>query len=278
HARPFEQSSPHRRSGVDRRDQQPLLESPPIIENDRIPTNRKGYLGPSATGIDANRSPRFIRIRRSAIRLLYLEQFHASLLCALARDALNVKGLAAAATALLVRIVESEAALQLLFDVVHLGPEDEHDRLRIDQYRHPLVFDDFVEFTLLVGIFDRVAEPRAAAGPHADPHADRRLAAFGEQRLYALRCSVRHRQDLLSRQHPIFSKGGFLPSARAEMSIPYMGAPPSPSISVLALSSVAAAASASTAKSISADVVKRPRPTRIPLFASASESPRARNT
>src|SRR5271169_6341048 len=73
----------------------------------------------------------------------------------------DVKGFAAAATALLVRIVEGEAALQLLF-----------------------------------GIFDRVAEPGAAAGPHADPHADRRLAALGEQCLYALRRGIRHQQGL----------------------------------------------------------------------------------
>src|SRR5207249_3364812 len=126
---------------------------------------------------------------------------------------LDVEGLAAAAAALLVRIAESEAALQLLFEVIHLGPEDEHDRFWIDQYRHALVFDDLVEFALLVGIFDRVAKPRAAARAHADPHADRRLAAPGEQRLYALRRSFRHQQGLLSRPHTPYSTPGLVESA-----------------------------------------------------------------
>src|SRR6516165_7024156 len=184
HTCSFEQSLPICRGRDDRRDRQRLLEPGTIIENERISANREGYLGTSTGDLDANRRARFIRTGWSAARLLNLEQLHSRRPERLPE--LDVKGLAAAAATLLVWIAEGEAALQLLFDIIHLGPEDEHDRLRIDQYRHPLVLDDFVVFTLLIGIFERVAEPGAAAGPHADPHADRRLAALGEQRLYAL--------------------------------------------------------------------------------------------
>src|SRR3954454_6395724 len=97
------------------------------------------------------------------IRLLYVEAF------------------AAAAAAFFVRIAEDKAGLQLFLDVIHLGAEDEHHGFRIDQHRDPLVLDDFVELALLVGIFERVAEAGAAARPHADAHADRRLAALGKQ-------------------------------------------------------------------------------------------------
>src|SRR6266853_1623226 len=94
----------------------------------------------------------------------------------------NVERLAAAAAALLVRVAEDKARLELLLDVIHLGAEDEHDGFGVDEDCHPLVLDDFVEFALLVGVFDRVAEPRAAARPHADAHSQGRLAATGEQR------------------------------------------------------------------------------------------------
>ena len=123
---------PFCRRGADRRNRQLLLKPLVIIENECIPADRECYLGTSATRINTDRSPRFIRIRRSAVRLLYLEQLHARLLRALARAALDAEGFAAAATALLVRIAEGEATLQLLFDIIHLGPEDEHDRLRVD--------------------------------------------------------------------------------------------------------------------------------------------------
>src|SRR5207245_1050038 len=78
-------------------------------------------------------------------------------------EPLDVEGFTAAATAFLVGIVKCKAALQLFLDVVHLGAKDEHNRLGVDQYRHALVFDNFVELRLLVGVFDCVAEPRAAA-------------------------------------------------------------------------------------------------------------------
>src|SRR5512146_552483 len=106
----------------------------------------------------------------------------------------HVETLAAAAAALFVRVAEDETGLQLFFDVVHLGAEDEHDRLRVDQDRHPLGLDDLVELALLVGVFARVAEARAAARAHPDAHPRRRLATLGEQRLDAFGRCVRHRQ------------------------------------------------------------------------------------
>src|SRR5207302_5273885 len=73
---------------------------------------------------------------------------------AIARDSSDVEGFTAAATPLLVRIAEGEAILQLLFDVIHFGPEDEHDRFRIDQDRHAFVFDDLIVFALFAGVFE----------------------------------------------------------------------------------------------------------------------------
>src|SRR6516162_8233171 len=116
---------------------------------------------------------------------------------------LYVEGFAAAAAPFLVRIMKGKAALQLLLDIIHLGAEDEHDRLRIDEDRHALVFDNLVELTLFIGVFDRVAETGAAARTHANAHPDRRLAALGEERLDPLRRGVRHHQGLLSRHYPI---------------------------------------------------------------------------
>src|SRR3954464_12354378 len=89
---------------------------------------------------------------------------------------LYVKAFAAAAAAFFVRIAEDKAGLQLLLDIIHLGAEDEHDGLRIDQHRAALVLHDFVELALFVGVVERVAEAGAAARPDADAHADRRLA------------------------------------------------------------------------------------------------------
>src|SRR5205807_8798218 len=94
----------------------------------------------------------------------------------------NVETLAAATAALLVRIAKDKARLQLLLDVIHLGAEDEHDGFRVDQHGYTLVFDDLVEPALLVGIFDRVAEARAAAGPHPDAHPQSGLAARRQER------------------------------------------------------------------------------------------------
>src|SRR5215831_3189444 len=57
----------------------------------------------------------------------------------------DVERLAATAAALFVRIAKGKAALQAFLDVIHLGAEDEHDRLWINEDGHTLVFDDFVE-------------------------------------------------------------------------------------------------------------------------------------
>src|SRR5437764_13731694 len=98
-------------------------------------------------------------------------------------DSLNVERLAAAAAALLVRVAEDEPGLELFFDVIHLGAEDEHDGFGVDEDRYPLILDDFIKLTLFVGVLDRIAETRAAAGPHADTHPQCGLAALDQQRL-----------------------------------------------------------------------------------------------
>src|ERR1700686_2610305 len=95
---------------------------------------------------------------------------------------LNVERLAAAATALLIGIAEGKPVLQLFLDVIHFGAEDEHDGFRIDENLDTLVFDNLVELALLIGIFERVAETRATARPHADANPDRRFAPVGEER------------------------------------------------------------------------------------------------
>src|ERR1700733_11037011 len=45
----------------------------------------------------------------------------------------DVEGFAATAAAFLVRVLEGEAGLQLVLDVIHLGADQEHRRLQIDQ-------------------------------------------------------------------------------------------------------------------------------------------------
>src|SRR5580693_183098 len=113
---------------------------------------------------------------------------------------LDVKRLAAAAAALLVGIAEDKAVFELFLDVIHLGAEDEHDRLGVDQHGDSLVLNDLVELALLVGIFERVTEAGAAARAHADAHAGRRLAALREQRLNPLSRRVGHQKGRGSRQ------------------------------------------------------------------------------
>src|ERR1700721_1439084 len=126
---------------------------------------------------------------------------------------LDVKRLAAAAAALLVRIAEDKAGFELFLHVIHLGAEDEHDRLGIDQHGDALVLDDLVEFALLVGVFEGVAEARAATRAYADAHADRGLAALREQRLDALRRRVGPLEGLGSRQRH-YRLTLFAPSSR----------------------------------------------------------------
>src|SRR5258706_646705 len=79
---------------------------------------------------------------------------------------LNVERLAAAATALLVRVAEHEPRLQLLLDVVHFGADDEHNGLRVDQDGHSLILYDLVGFTLIFCGFDVVGPSRPAGLPH----------------------------------------------------------------------------------------------------------------
>src|SRR5665213_330028 len=109
----------------------------------------------------------------------------------------DVEGFAAAAAAFFVGIAEGEAGLELVLDVVHLGADDEHRRLGIDQDGDALVLHDLVEFSLIVGVFERISQARAAARAHADPDAGGILAALGEQRLDALGRRFRHRHCLL---------------------------------------------------------------------------------
>src|SRR6185437_3381783 len=141
-----------------------------------------------------------------------------------------VEGFAAAAAPLLVGIAEGEARLDLVLDIVHLGADDEHRRLGIDQQGDPLVLHDLVEFAFLISIFEGVCEARAAAAAHADADADRRLAALGEQRLDAPRRGLRHHHRLPQRHgrlapetHPLDS----IARPRRATDLPFMwGRPP----------------------------------------------------
>ena len=94
------------------------------------------------------------------------------------RDSLNLRSrqlhrFAAAAGADLVRVVEDELRLHLVGLVVHLGAEQEQHGLGIDQDLDALVLDHLVGGTDLVGIFDRVGLPGAAAVLDADAQARR---------------------------------------------------------------------------------------------------------
>src|SRR5882757_6239385 len=71
---------------------------------------------------------------------------------------LDVERFAATASALLVRIPEYEAGLQLVLDKIHFRAEHEHRRLGINQDAHAADFHDFVREAFLVGVFQRVAE------------------------------------------------------------------------------------------------------------------------
>src|SRR5438132_846818 len=56
----------------------------------------------------------------------------------------DMEGFAAAAAALLVRIAEDEARLELLLHIIHLGAQDEERGLGIDQHGHPMLLDHLV--------------------------------------------------------------------------------------------------------------------------------------
>src|SRR5262249_24747077 len=152
-AHAFEEFSPNPNSGLARGNWQRLLKARAIFEKDRISANRECHLGIVATGVDADRRARPARIGWPAVRLLDLKELHACLPSVRALMMLDVEGFAAAAASLFVGIAKGETALQLLLDIIHLGTKDEHHRLRINQDRHALVFDDLVVFALFVGIF-----------------------------------------------------------------------------------------------------------------------------
>jgi iron-sulfur cluster assembly protein len=80
-----------------------------------------------------------------------------------------VERLAAAAAALLVRVAEDEARLQLVLDIVHLAAEDEQGRLGVDIDGDALVLDHLVVRLLGGRIFDRVGQAGAALA--LDPEA-----------------------------------------------------------------------------------------------------------
>src|SRR6267154_1532800 len=111
----------------------------------------------------------------------------------------DVEGFTAAAATLFIRVAEGETRLQLVLDEIHLGAEDEHRRLGIDQDGDAVGLDDLIELALLVGIFERVGQPRAAARAHPDADAERRLAALDEQCPDPLRRGFSYRQCLHAR-------------------------------------------------------------------------------
>src|SRR6185436_5844631 len=127
----------------------------------------RSLAGPARNKTSA-RGARIVRLRRHQFATSYVE------------------GFATAAAALLVRILEHEAGLQLLLDVIHLGAEDEHRGLGVDQDRDAILLHHLVHRTLLVSELERIAEARAALGLDADANAGGRLAALVEQRLHAL--------------------------------------------------------------------------------------------
>src|SRR5271165_2774689 len=100
----------------------------------------------------------------------------------------HVETLPAAAAALLVRVVEDEAGLERVFDVVHLAAEQEHGRGGVDEDLDALVLDHLLEPLPLLGVFDEIAEARAAARLDADTQAQdlllgRAVLPLGDQRL-----------------------------------------------------------------------------------------------
>ena len=84
----------------------------------------------------------------------------------------QLHGFAAAAGAGLVRIVEDELRRHLVDLVVHLGAEQKQHGLGIDQDLDALVLNDLVGGADIVGVFDRLGLPGAAAVLDPDPQAD----------------------------------------------------------------------------------------------------------
>src|SRR5450759_645527 len=95
----------------------------------------------------------------------------------------QLHGFAAATGAGLVRVVEDELRLHLVGLVIHLGAEQEQHGLGIDQDLDALVLDDLVGGANIVGIFDRIGLPGAAAVLDPDPQAhDLGIGAPGQFR------------------------------------------------------------------------------------------------
>src|SRR3546814_18946877 len=88
------------------------------------------------------------------------------------------------------------AALELVLDVVHLAAEQEHDGGGLDEDLHALVLDHVLQLALLLGVLDHVAHAGAALGADADPEAEHRPLAPGDEILHAAqsgRASCRER-------------------------------------------------------------------------------------
>ena len=70
--------------------------------------------------------------------------------------------------------------------IVHLGAEQEHHRLGVDQHLDALVLDHLVEGLLILGPFHGVFHAGAAAVLDADAQADDRLLGLGHDLAHAL--------------------------------------------------------------------------------------------
>src|SRR4029077_19610222 len=80
----------------------------------------------------------------------------------------NAHTLAAAAGGRLVRVVEHEAGAKLFAHEIHLGSNQEEDRLRFDEDLHALVLEPFVEGLASFGVVHALRHTGAAAVGHAD--------------------------------------------------------------------------------------------------------------
>src|SRR5258706_8320916 len=90
---------------------------------------------------------------------------------------LDHDGLAAAASFRLVRILEDEPRGELLALVVHLRPDQEHDRLGIDENSHALALHDLIDRADRFRVVHRVTHAGTAAILHSGAHTD--ISAVG---------------------------------------------------------------------------------------------------
>jgi len=112
--------------------------------------------------------------------------------------------LATPTSPLLIGIAEDETAFEFFLDEIHLGADQKHHGLRVDEYFESataafslLTFifngrklDHFVKWSYCVGIFDGVGKPRATARADADLDAGRGFAALVEQLVDAAQSRV----------------------------------------------------------------------------------------